>query len=75
MLENSGKKPIRYWMLMCAVLIVPLDFYALSIGEDRVSIWWFDGVLASLMAMVLLFVISKVIDTVVKIKRDLTKQK
>ncbi|MBU0532199.1 DUF1624 domain-containing protein [Candidatus Micrarchaeota archaeon] len=61
-LEYLGKKPIRYWILMFAVLIVPLDFYALSIGEDRVSLWWFDGVLASLMAMVLLFVVSKGID-------------
>ncbi|MFH1685459.1 MAG: hypothetical protein ABH983_04080, partial [Candidatus Micrarchaeota archaeon] len=74
-LEYLGRKPIRYWILMFAVLIVPLDFYALSIGEGRVSLWWFDGVLASLMAMVLLFVVSKAIDAVIKIKRDLTKQK
>jgi hypothetical protein len=74
-LEYLGKKPIRYWVLMFAVLIVPLDLYALSIGEERVSIWWFDAVLASLMAMVLLFFVSKAIDAIIKIKRDLTKRK
>jgi len=73
-IEYLGKKPIRYWVLMFAILIVPLDFYIISTGEDRVSLWWFDAVLASLIAMVVLFAASKAIDVGIRIKADLTKQ-
>ncbi len=74
-IEYLGKKPIRYWILMFAVLIVPLDFYTISTGEERVSLWWFDAVLVSLIAMVVLYAASKAIDVVMKIRRDLAKQK
>ena len=62
-LEYLGRKPIRYWILMYLVFIIPLWFY-IEVFELSIplSLHWPFGILISLALMVLFWVISHLVD-------------
>jgi len=62
-LQYIGKKPIRYWILMYVVLLIPLWFYV-HIYDINIplTIPWPIGVLISFGSMLLLFAIYRFID-------------
>ena len=62
-LEYLGRKPIRYWILMYIVFIIPLWFY-IEVSELTLplSLQWPFGILISLGLMVLFWAVSHLID-------------
>ena len=64
-LEYLGRKPIRYWILMYIVFIIPLWFY-IEVSELTLplSLHWPFGILISLGLMVLFWAVSHMIDYV-----------
>lgn len=62
-LEYLGRKPIRYWILMYLVFIIPLWFY-IEVSEltSPLSLHWPFGILISLGLMVLFWGVSHLID-------------
>jgi len=69
-LEYIGRKPIRYWILMYIVFIIPLWFY---VEESEMTlplfIYWPFGILISFGLMVLFWVVSHLIDHITIIDR------
>jgi len=64
-LEYLGRKPIRYWILMYIVFIIPLWFYIeVSKLTLPLSLHWPFGILISLGLMVLFWAVSHMIDYV-----------
>lgn len=62
-LEYLGRKPLRYWILMYTIFIIPLWFYVEFTGQTLpLYLPWFNGVLISLGLMMLFCVISHMID-------------
>ena len=62
-LEYLGRKPIRYWILMYIVFIIPLWFY-IEVSELALplSLHWPFGILISLGLMVLFWAVSHLVD-------------
>jgi len=64
-LEYLGRKPLRYWILMYIIFIIPLWFYIEYTGQVLpLSLPWFIGVALSLVLMLLFWVISHMIDRI-----------
>ena len=64
-LQYIGKKPIRYWLLMYVVLLIPLWFYVeISDMSLPLNIQWYIGILLSLGSILLLFAIYRFIDRI-----------
>ena len=62
-IEYLGKKPIRYWLMMYIIFIIPAHFYIETNNKDfPLNIQWQFGILISLGLIILLWGISKVID-------------
>lgn len=62
-IEYLGKKPIRYWMMMYIIFIIPAHFYIESNDKEfPLDVQWEFGILISFGLMVLLWGISRVID-------------
>lgn len=62
-IEYLGKKPIRYWMMMYIIFIIPAHFYIESNNKGfPLDIQWQFGIFISFGLMILLWGISKVID-------------
>ena len=62
-LEFIGRKPLRYWLLMYIVFLIPLWFYIeFSKQSSPLNIDWYLGIAISLMLMFFLLVISNLID-------------
>jgi len=58
-----GKRTIRYWVLMWALIIAPITFYAIANGKDfPIGIGWTSAVILSLLSMAALFVACKALD-------------
>jgi len=55
-LENMGRKPLRYWIMMYIVFIIPLWFYVEFSGQTLpLQIYWPIGVVISLGLMLFLW--------------------
>ena len=68
-LEYLGRKPLRYWILMYIIFIIPLWFYIKYTGQVLpLYLPWFIGVALSLGLMMLFWVISHIIDKSIHIK-------
>ena len=68
-LEYLGRKPLRYWILMYIIFIIPLWFYIEYTGRVLpLYLPWFIGVVLSLGLMMLFWVISHIIDKSIHIK-------
>ncbi len=65
-LEYLGMKPIRYWVLMFVVILIPLAFYSVGSRTDMpfASVPAWAGVLSGLISIVGLYFISKALDRV-----------
>lgn len=63
-LDYLGKRPLRYWVLMFAILFIPLTFWAAYSGIASIPLGldWISAVVLSAMGVVLLFIISKTLD-------------
>jgi len=62
-LEYIGRKPLRYWLMMYIVFLIPLWFYVEF--SDKIlplNIQWYFGILISLGLMILLYAISCLIE-------------
>ncbi len=65
-LEYLGTRSIRYWILMWIVVIVPLVFILLSRGVDfPLKLEWPEAVLASFLALAVIFLASLAVDRIV----------
>jgi predicted acyltransferase len=62
-LEYLGRKPIRYWILMYIIFIIPLWFY-IQVSELTLplSLNWPFGIIISIGLMILFWAISHLID-------------
>ena len=61
--EYLGRKPIRYWLMMYLVFLIPLWFYVEF--SDKIlplNIQWYFGILISLGLMILLYAISYLVE-------------
>ena len=64
-LGSIGRKPLRYWILMYIIFIIPLWFYIEYTGQVLpLSLPWFIGVSLSLVLMLLFWIISHMIDRI-----------
>ena len=62
-LEYLGRKPLRYWVLMFVVLIVPITFYTLFSGSWLpLGLGWEAALAITSMSLLLLYLISKAMD-------------
>ena len=62
-LEYLGKDPIRYWVLMFAILIAPISFYALYSGSGLpIGIEWKAAAIISIICIPVLYFISICVD-------------
>ena len=62
-LEYLGKKPIRYWLMMFIIFLIPLWFYFEITNQTfPLNINWFIAIILSFGAMLLLYLVSIVID-------------
>lgn len=62
-LEYIGRKPLRYWLMMYIVFLIPLWFYVEF--SDKIlplNIPWYIGILISLGLMILLYAISCLVE-------------
>lgn len=61
--EYLGRNPIRYWVLMFLLIILPANFYAFASGlEVPMEIGAVHSFLTSMLCIILLFLASKAID-------------
>ena len=56
-LEYIGKKPIRYWLIMYFIFIIPLWFY-IEFFNNNISFQWYIGLLFSILLIVTFYIIS-----------------
>ncbi len=64
-LQYLGQKPIRYWVLMFAVLIVPVTFYAAATESPfPLPLSWIEALVITMACMPVLYLISRAIDSV-----------
>ncbi|MBU0532576.1 DUF1624 domain-containing protein [Candidatus Micrarchaeota archaeon] len=64
-LEYLGRKPIRYWVLMFVVLLIPIGFYGyLTSGSTALGFEWPIALILSLLCLPLLYLMSRGIDFV-----------
>ncbi|MBI5227690.1 DUF1624 domain-containing protein [Candidatus Micrarchaeota archaeon] len=71
-LEYLGKDPIRYWVLMFVVLIIPISLYAISLNRKLpLDLGWEVSLIIGLLCVPFLYVISKGVD---RIKVKITKR-
>ena len=62
-IEYIGKKPIRYWLMMYIIFIIPLTIYAqYSKKSIPLQVHWLNSIIISLSLLFLLWAISKIID-------------
>ena len=59
--EYLGRKPLRYWVMMYLLCIVPSKVYV-DMGNQRLMVPWTMAVTLSVAVMILLWLISKVWD-------------
>ena len=62
-LEYIGRNPLRYWLMMYIVFLIPLWFY-IDFSEKilPLDIKWYIGMVISLGLMILLYAISRLIE-------------
>ena len=63
-LEYLGRKPIRYWIMMYVLVLIPLILYAEYSGNQPLDLHWPLGIMVSICVMLLLWLVSKSIDLV-----------
>ncbi len=69
-LEYLGTRPLRYWVLMWVVLIIPLAFALLALGKSfPLTLDWVSAVIASFLALIVIYAVSILIDRIVEIAR------
>ncbi len=62
-LEYLGTRPIRYWMLMWIVVIVPLAFFVLSRKEDfPLQYGWMAAVAGAFLSLFVIYAASLAVD-------------
>jgi len=62
-LEYLGKKPIRYWLMMYIVFLIPLWFYVEFFGQTfPLDIAWYIAIVISLGLMALLYILSHIVE-------------
>jgi hypothetical protein len=58
-LESIGRKPLRYWLMMYIVFLIPLWFYIEFYGQTfPLDISWYIGIIISFVVLMLLYFIS-----------------
>jgi len=66
-----GRKPLRYWILMFVVFIIPLGYFTVTNGDEfPLQICWPVGILTSLGVMILLAAVSWLIDCGMRILKE-----
>ena len=64
-LRYLGLKPLRYWILMYIIFIVPIILIAASVGTgSQLDIPWAMAIIISVCATLILWIISQAIDMV-----------
>ena len=62
-LENLGKKPLRYWLIMYVVFLIPLwfyiEFYNLTFP---LNLDWYIAILISIILMIIFYMLSILIE-------------
>lgn len=62
-LEYCGKEPLRFWVTLFLIFVIPISFYLLASGKPfPLGLEWKIGVLVSAFAIILSYFISKLID-------------
>ena len=62
-LEYFGRKPLRYWLIMYIIFIIPLWFYIeLSKQSLPLNIIWYIAILISLVLIMIFYIISRIIE-------------
>ena len=70
-LEYLGKQPLRYWILMWVLVLIPIAAYVLAtVSYFPLHFSWQAAVAISLGAMVFLYGVSMAIDKAVEYARD-----
>lgn len=58
-LEFLGKKPLRYWLMMYIVFLIPLWFYVELTGQNfPLDIQWYVGIIISFGLIILFYILS-----------------
>lgn len=66
-LEFLGRKPIRYWLLMFLLFVIPLSFYELYSGERiPLGLGALEAIIITIAAMPVFYITSRAIDAVLK---------
>jgi len=64
-LEKIGRKPLRYWLMMYIIFIIPLRFYIeLSTQILPLNITWYLGIFCTIVFIILLLILSNIIDLI-----------
>jgi len=62
-LEYFGRKPLRYWLIMYIIFIIPLWFYIeFSKQSLPLNIMWYLAIFISLGIIIIFFIISRIIE-------------
>ena len=62
-LESIGRKPLRYWLMMYIVFLIPLWFYADFTKQNfPLDINWILAILVSLGLLILFYMFSRLIE-------------
>jgi hypothetical protein len=62
-LESIGRRPLRYWLMMYIVFLIPLWFYVeYSKQTLPLNISWYSGILISFGVLISLYFISHIIE-------------
>lgn len=67
-IEYLGMKPLRYWILMFVLLVIPLTYYAGFSKEGFAGIWWPAALALSVLCIPLLYLASKALDRIMAIR-------
>ncbi|MFA5412236.1 MAG: heparan-alpha-glucosaminide N-acetyltransferase domain-containing protein [Candidatus Micrarchaeia archaeon] len=67
--EYLGRNPIRYWVLMFLLFIIPVRFYLFAGGQHTAGLEPAQAVLVSLAFSIILFLVSKLMDWIIWFRR------
>jgi len=62
-LEYIGRKPLRYWLMMYIIFLIPLWFY-IDLTEQTfpLNIEWYIGILISIGLLILFYILTHLIE-------------
>ncbi|MFH0737511.1 MAG: heparan-alpha-glucosaminide N-acetyltransferase domain-containing protein [Candidatus Micrarchaeota archaeon] len=73
-MERMGRDPMRYWVLMFILFLIPLAFYGFGYaGGLPLGLGWVEATLISLLCIPIVYLISDGVDKAVLIARDVRR--